>query len=192
MSRGVGWQSALWARPLYRGPVAKRVAVSAGGASLRSVKKTLSEVESLTSLCPLFPSLHVLRFFCFSAFFILHKALLSCAPPSPGPGALPGAIAQPGTDSSTGRARSLSRAEHVCAGSVPRHRTLQFHQGLQALRHRADGVPHLVRHVLVQPGHGVADPGQKQAMPNRLSRIEAPAQRLGFFDSCQVAWDGAE
>ena len=93
MSRGVGWQSALWARPLYRGPVAKRVAVSAGGASLRSVKKILSEVESL---------------------------------------------------------------------------------------------------VLVQPGHDVADPGQKQAMPNRLSRIEAPAQRLGFFDSCQVAWDGAE
>ena len=69
MSRGVGWQSALWARPLYRGPVAKRVAVSAGGASLRSVKKTLSEVESLTSLCPLFPSLHVLRFFLFFCFF---------------------------------------------------------------------------------------------------------------------------
>ena len=102
MSRGLGWQSALWARPLCRGPVAKRVAVSAGGASLKSVKKTLSEVESLTSLCPLFPSLHVLRFFCFSAFFILHKALLSCAPPSPGPGALPGATAQPGTDSSAG------------------------------------------------------------------------------------------
>ena len=177
---------------MYRGPVAKRVAVSTGGASLRSVKKILSEVESLTSLCPLFPSLHVLRFFCFSAFFILHKALLSCAPPSPGPGARPGALARPRTDSSTGRARSLSRAEHASGGSVPRHRTLQFHQGLQALRHRADGVPHLVRLVLVQPGHGVADPGQKQAMPNRLSRIEAPAQRLGFFDSCQVAWDGAE
>ena len=108
MSRGVGWQSALWARPLYRGPVAKRVAVSAGGASLRSVKKILSEVESLTSLCPLFPYLHVLRFFCFSAFFILHKALLSCAPPSPGPGALRGATARPETDSSTGRARPLS------------------------------------------------------------------------------------
>ena len=68
MSRGVGWQSALWARPFNRGPVAKRVAVSAGGASLRSVKKTLSEVESLTSLCPLFPSLHVLRFFVFLLF----------------------------------------------------------------------------------------------------------------------------
>ena len=152
MSRGVGCQSALWARPLYRGPVAKRVAVAAGGASLRSVKKILSEVESLTSLCPLFPYLHVLRFFCFSVFFILHKALLSCAPPSPGPGALPGAIARPGTDSSTGRARSLSRAEHASGGSVPRHRTLQFHQGLQALRHRADGVPNLFRLVLVQPG----------------------------------------
>ena len=103
MSRGVGWQSALWARPLYRGPVARRVAVSAGGASLRSVKKILSEVESLTSLCPLFPYLHVLRsFFLFFCFFIFHKALLFCAPPSPGPGALPGATAQPGTDSSAG------------------------------------------------------------------------------------------
>ena len=35
---------ALWVRPLYRGPVAKRVAVSTGGASLRSVKKILSGV----------------------------------------------------------------------------------------------------------------------------------------------------
>ena len=68
MSRGVGEQSALWVRPLYRGPVAKRVAVSAGGASLRSVKKILSEVESLTSLCPLFPYLQVLCFFVFLLF----------------------------------------------------------------------------------------------------------------------------
>ena len=45
MSRGVGWQLALWARPLYRGPVAKRVAVSAGGASLGSVQKILPGVE---------------------------------------------------------------------------------------------------------------------------------------------------
>ena len=61
MSRGVGWQSALWARPLYRGPVAKRVAVSAGSASLGSIKKVLSGVESLSSLCP--PYIHVLCFF---------------------------------------------------------------------------------------------------------------------------------
>ena len=78
MSRGVGWQSALWARPLYRDPVAKRVAVSAGGASLRSVKKILSEVESLTSLCPLFPYLHVLRFFFgFFCFFIFIRLFSS-------------------------------------------------------------------------------------------------------------------
>ena len=80
MSRGVGWQSALWARPLYRGPVAKRVAVSAGGASLRSVKKILSGVESLTSLCPLFPYLQVLCFFLFFCFFhFSYGSSLLCA-----------------------------------------------------------------------------------------------------------------
>ena len=73
MSRGVGGQSALGAHPLYRGPVAKRVAVSPGSASLGSAKKILSGVESLTSLCPLFPYLHVLRFlfvFLLFSFFI--------------------------------------------------------------------------------------------------------------------------
>ena len=70
MSRGVGGQSALGAHPLYRGPVAKRVAVSPGSASLGSVKKVLSGVESLTSLCPLFPYLHVLPFFLIFCFVI--------------------------------------------------------------------------------------------------------------------------
>ena len=41
---GVGQWSALLPRPLYRGPVAKRVALSAGDASLRSVKEIVSVV----------------------------------------------------------------------------------------------------------------------------------------------------
>ena len=87
MSSGVGEWSALFPRPLYRGPVAKRVALAAGHASLRSVKKILSHIESPTWLCPLFPSARVLRvyFFRFS-----HPVLLFCAPSPPGRGGLPG------------------------------------------------------------------------------------------------------
>ena len=63
-------------RPLYRGPVAKRVALPAGHASLRSVKKILSHIESLTSLCPLFPSARVLSFFCYFFIFPSGSSLL--------------------------------------------------------------------------------------------------------------------
>ncbi len=58
----MGEGSALFPRPLYRGPVAKRITLAAGHVSLRSVKKILSHIESPTWLCALFPSARVLRF----------------------------------------------------------------------------------------------------------------------------------
>ena len=98
------------ARVLYRAQLLTRKQIPPPGERALCPERNTSVVAQYPVIAP-FSSTNIFTcfvVFCFSAFFILHKALLSCAPPSPGPGALRGATARPETDSSTGRARPLS------------------------------------------------------------------------------------